>query len=137
MQHRGSRSLFFNGLTGQAGMTVDGVYRYTKEADQITIPPLPKVPYFQNWRQSVRELVVAASRLGPVAFGWTNKVEDKGIDLAQLADSTRPFVSIALKLKAALSLVLTGDLLNKVIPTFIVGWATNHVRLTNHGNLIR
>ncbi len=59
-------------ITGQAGMTVDGVYRYTKEADQITIPPLPKVPDFQNWRQSVRELVVAACGLGPVAFEWIN-----------------------------------------------------------------
>ncbi len=58
--------------------------------------------------------MVAASGLGPVAYDWINKVEDKGVDLAQLADSTRPFVSIDLKLKAALSLVLTGDLVNKV-----------------------
>ncbi len=35
----------FNGVTGQAGLTIDGVYRYTKEADQITIPPLPEVRF--------------------------------------------------------------------------------------------
>ncbi len=103
-----------NGIIGQAGMTADGVYLYTKDADQTTIPPLPTVSEFQHWRQSVRELVVAASGLGPVAFDWINKVEDKGVDLAQLADSTRPFVRIDLKLKAALSLVLTGNLVNKV-----------------------
>ncbi len=104
----------FNGMTGQVGMTVDGVYRYTKEADQMTLPPLPQVSDFENWRQSVRELVVATFGLGLVAFEWIKKVEDKGADLAQLSDSTRPFVSIDLELKVALSLILTGDLVNKV-----------------------
>ncbi len=73
----------FVGATGHTGMTIDGAFRYTKEADHMTIPPLPKVRDFQSWRQSARELVVASSGLGPVAFEWINKVEEKGVDLAQ------------------------------------------------------
>ena len=59
-----------------------------KEADTIKLLPLPDVPQFEAWKNSLRSQVMAASGRRDEAFHWILEVEDEQFTYDDLADCT-------------------------------------------------
>lgn len=72
----------------------------------IALPQLPAITGFRAWRGAVRDIAVAAAGKGESAMRWIKEVESEGATIAKLADSGT-FLTIDLKLKAAISIVST------------------------------
>ena len=79
-----------------------------KEADFIELPPMPDVGGFSKLRMSLRENVAAASTAPEQVFKWIQAVEHYGMTCEKLQDS-EGFVSLDIKLCAALTKKITGD----------------------------
>ena len=68
---------------------------------------------FRTWKLQLRDEVASASGDPDAAFRWLNEVERDSVEIEQYASSGR-FPSLDAKLAAALSRILTGDLLHQV-----------------------
>ena len=84
-----------------------------KEADAIKISPLPTATQFRAWRLLVRDEVVAASERGQKAATWVMEVDSPDATYDLLAESGE-FMSLHVKLAAALSKLASGDLGRKL-----------------------
>ena len=61
-----------------------------KEADSIKLPPLPDVPQFEAWKNSLRSQVMAASGRRDEAFRWIVRSEEHTSELRHSSVSRMP-----------------------------------------------
>ena len=87
-----------------------------KEADSIKIPAFPLAETYRNWRIKAREAVVAASTDPDSAFKWVSDSRKEEQTLEALR-KVAPFATLDAKLLSALTNIIIGDFVRKVIPS--------------------
>ena len=85
-----------------------------KEADKVSLLPLPTAASFRNWRLNLKAEVVSASGRGDEAFAWISVVDRREVTLVHLGNSGVGFESIDAKLNAAVSKIAKGELGRKL-----------------------
>jgi hypothetical protein len=73
-----------------------------READKISLLPMPTIATFRSWKIALRNEVAGASGDPDNGFKWITEVEGQGANLAHLYDSA-PFQTLDAKLAASLT----------------------------------
>ena len=84
-----------------------------KEADKISLLPMPTIASFRSWKIALRNEVAGASGDPDQGFKWITEVEQPGANLAHLYNSA-PFHTLDAKLAAALTKIMTGEFARQV-----------------------
>ena len=79
-----------------------------KEAESITLSPLPKVPYIRSWKLALQYDVASASGDPERGFELIQGIDNFKLTLEQLYDSDGK-VTLGAKLAAAVTKVLAGE----------------------------
>ena len=85
--------------------------RKIKEAEHVSVPPLPKANAMRAWRNTVYQNVNSASgRPDDRTISWIRAVERPDAQPSDFLDSGKRFLTLDRKLGAALSKIATGEL---------------------------
>jgi hypothetical protein len=91
----------------------DNLGQKRKEADKISLLPMPTIASFRSWKIALRNEVAGASGDPDQGFKWITEVEQPGANLAHLYIS-EPFHTLDAKLAAALTKIMTGEFARQV-----------------------
>ena len=91
--------------------------RSTREAERITIPPLPRPDEYRGWRLSVEAAVRAAARAPREAGRWFDEVGHKGI--SGLRAGPPEMESLDSKLYAALLAQMKGETGKRIVQAIV------------------
>ena len=84
-----------------------------READKISLLPMPTIATFRSWKIALRNEVAGASGDPDNGFKWITEVEGQGANLAHLYDSA-PFHTLDAKLAASLTKIMTGEFARQI-----------------------